>query len=89
MGRWNENLAWTEFRYWLAAAGMGGYMAFSLYMIFFLSEPFAMVIIQTSDSGFTVSLIAWIFRILITLNLIAVVWGCLKIIRIQEGEWPN
>ena len=77
MGRWNENLAWKEFKHWLAAAGLGIYVAFSLYMI------------QTSDTGFTVSLVAWIFRILVTLNMMAVIWGCLKIIRIQEGEWPN
>lgn len=89
MGRWNENLAWKEFKHWLAAAGLGIYVAFSLYMIFFLAEPFAMAVIQTSDTGFTVSLVAWIFRILVTLNMMAVIWGCLKIIRIQEGEWPN
>ena len=83
MGRWNENVAWREFRLWLAAAGLGVYVGFSLYTIFFLAE------VQTSDVNITVQVVCWMFRVIVSLNLVAIIWGCLKIIDIKEGEWPN
>ena len=89
MGRWNENVAWKEFKRWLAAAGLGVYVAFSLYTIFFLAEPFAVAVVQTSDVNITVQVVCWMFRVIVSLNLVAIVWGCLKIIDIKEGEWPN
>jgi len=89
MSRWNENKAWKEFRQWLAAAGLGVYMAFSLYAIFFLAEPFAATVIETAPWLFSVSIISWIFRVGVFLNLLAVTWGVMKIIGIQDGEWPN
>lgn len=89
MGRWNENLAWKEFRRWLAAAGLGVYVAFSLYAVFFLAEPVASAVLDSSGNWIPHSVVAWIFRIGVILNLIAVIWGSLKITGIQEGEWPN
>ncbi|MBQ8189352.1 MAG: hypothetical protein IJZ44_06200 [Lachnospiraceae bacterium] len=89
MGRWNENGAWKEFRRWLAAAGMGMYVAFSLYAIFFLAEPFGVAVIQSSGVGIAAIIVSWMFRIIVILNLVAVVWMVLRTIGRQEGEWPD
>ena len=71
------------------AAGMGIYVAGSLFVIFFWAEPFAVGVVQSSGFDIHVAFVAWMFRIAVFLNLLAVLWGVLKIIGIQEGEWPN
>jgi hypothetical protein len=89
MGRFNENPAWKEFFRWLAAAGLGMYVAFSLYAVFIFAEPFAMAVVQTSGFNISLGVVAWLFRLAVVLNLIGVLWLCLRLISLQEGDWPN
>lgn len=89
MGRWNQNGAWREFGRWAAAAGMGVYVVVSLYSFFFLAEPFAIAVIDSSDWHPVMTTVKWIFRISILLNLFAVIWMVLRLIDKQEGEWPD
>lgn len=89
MGRFNENPAWKEFFRWLAAAGLGMYVAFSLYAVFIFAEPFAMAVVQTSGFNISLRVVAWLFRFAVVLNLIGVLWLCLRLISLQEGDWPN
>lgn len=89
MGRFNENPAWKEFFRWLATAGLGMYVAFSLYAVFIFAEPFAMAVLQTSGFNISLGVVAWLFRLAVVLNLIGVLWLCLRLISLQEGDWPN
>ena len=89
MGRFNENLVWKEFFRWLAAAGLGIYVAFSLYAVFILAEPFAVAVIQSAGLEVSVVFTAWLFRIAVVLNLMGVLWLCMRLISLQEGEWPD
>ena len=89
MGRFNENVAWKEFFRWLAAAGLGAYVAFSLYAVFMFSEPFAVAVIQSSGFDMSEGVVAWLFRLTVLLNLVGVLWLCLRLISLQEGEWPD
>ena len=89
MGRFNENPAWKEFFRWLAAAGLGMYVAFSLYAVFIFAEPFAMAVVQTSGFNISLGVVAWLFRLAVVLKLIGVLWLCLRLISLQEGDWPN
>lgn len=88
MGRWNENNNWKELKRWLAAVTLGFYVAFTLYAIFIYAEPFSRLVAGGQWGMFRI-LVKWIFRIMALLNLVGVIWMCMKLIDHQEGEWPN
>ena len=89
MGRFNENSAWKEFRRWLAAAFLGCYVTGTLYAVFLLAEPFATAVVQDTGWWALRGAVRWLFRIIALLNLVAVVWACMRIIERQEGDWPG
>lgn len=89
MGRWNHNGAWREFGRWCAAAGMGLFIVFSIYAFFLLAGPFAEAVIKYNEGWVSHEMVAWIFRILIILNAIAIIWLFLRAIEKQDGEWPE
>ena len=89
MGRFNENPAWKEFFRWVAAAVLWAYLGFSLYAVFIWAEPFAEVVVQSSGLDVSVTFVAWLFRMAVLLNLGGVLWLCMRLISLQEGEWPD
>lgn len=89
MSRWNENVAWKELRRWAAAAGLGIYVAFSLYVLVFVAQPFGRAVADSLGIPGVAGTACWLFRAATLLNVVAVVWAVLKVIGHRRGEWPD
>lgn len=89
MSRWNENVAWKELRRWAAAAGLGIYVAFSLYALVFVAPPFGVAVAASMGAPGVAGMACFLFRAATLLNIVAVVWAVLKVIGHRKGEWPD